>query len=26
MQGNGRTETMRAFSLDEFRDVVGGLP
>lgn len=26
MQGNGRTETMRAFSLDEFRGVVGGLP
>ena len=26
MQGNGRTETMRAFSLDEFRDVVAGLP
>jgi uncharacterized protein with GYD domain len=25
-QGNGHTETMRAFSLDEFRDVVGGLP
>lgn len=26
MQGNGRTETMRAFSLDEFREVVAGLP
>lgn len=25
-QGNGHTETMRAFSLDEFRDIVGGLP
>ena len=26
MQGNGRTETMRAFSLDEFKEIVAGLP
>jgi uncharacterized protein with GYD domain len=26
MQGNGRTETMRAFPIDEFREIVGGLP
>jgi uncharacterized protein with GYD domain len=26
MQGNGRTETMRAFSIDEFRKIVGALP
>jgi uncharacterized protein with GYD domain len=25
-QGNGRTETMRAFSLEEFREIVGALP
>ena len=25
MQGNGRTETMRAFSLEEFRKIVGAL-
>jgi uncharacterized protein with GYD domain len=25
-QGNGRTETMRAFSVEEFRKIVAGLP
>ena len=25
-QGNGSTETMRAFSIDEFREIVEGLP
>lgn len=25
-QGNGVTETMRAFSIDEFREIVKGLP
>lgn len=26
LQGNGRTETFRAFSLEEFRGIVAGLP
>lgn len=26
MQGNGRTKTMHAFSLDEFQEIVAGLP
>ena len=26
LQGNGRTETMRAFSLEEFRTIVSALP
>lgn len=26
LQGNGRTETMRAFSTEEFRQIVGTLP
>ena len=26
MQGNGQTETMRAFSLEEFREILQGMP
>lgn len=26
MQGNGRTETMRAFSIDEFREILNRVP